>query len=590
MIILICLLFQFTEPPEWAQKAVWYQIFVERFHNGDPTNDPTLETIKGSWPHVQPDGWKVTPWTHDWYEQEDWAKEADLDFYTSVQLRRYGGDLNGVIQKLPYLADLGITAIYFNPLNDAPSLHKFDARHYHHIDVNFGSDPEGDLAAIATEDPADPSTWVWTMADLEFLDLIEKAHRLGIRVILDVSWNHTGMTFWAWKDILEKGKDSEFANWYDIDSFDPLTYTGWAGVRELPEFNQESGNLPDEVKEHIFAVTRRWMDPMGNGDLSYGLDGFRLDVAELVPMTFWREYRTFVRSINPDAYLVGEVWWEHWPYTMFDPAPWLQGDVFDAVMNYRWYKPSRSFFADAQPRVLTASDYVSHLDSVARNIPIANQRAMMNLTASHDSERFSTSIQNADLPYKYRMSPRETRAMRIDKPDAWTRQLQELILIHQFTYIGAPHIWNGDELGMWGADDPDMRKPIIWPELDFTPESTHPLGLPRARNEVEADMSLHSFYKTLIGIRRANSALTDGSIRYLTTGSDQRALAFVRETDGNTVLVVFNNALSMATLNVKGAPDGTYEDAIDGTPFQNSNGLMRIDIEAKRARILIRQP
>ncbi len=590
MVILIALLFQFSEPPEWAHQAVWYQIFVERFHNGDSSNDPTLKTIKGSWPQIQPEGWTVTPWTHDWYEQEKWAKEANFDFYTSVQLRRYGGDLKGVIQKLPYLADLGITAIYLNPLNDAPSLHKYDARHYHHIDVNFGSDPLGDLAAIATEDPSDPSTWVWTMADLEFLDLIEKAHRLGIRVILDVSWNHTGMTFWAWQDILEKGEDSKFAHWYTIDSFDPLTYTGWAGVPELPEFNQSSGNLPDDVKAHIFEVTRRWMDPMGNGNLDYGLDGFRLDVAELVPMAFWREYRTFVRSINPNAYLVGEVWWESWPDTMFDPAPWLQGDVFDAVMNYRWYKPSRSFFGDAQPRIHTTSEYVSHLDSVARGIPLANQRAMMNLTASHDSERFGTSIQNPNLPYKYRMSPRETRTMRIDKPDAWTRQLQELILIHQFTYIGAPHIWNGDEFGMWGADDPDMRKPIIWPELEFTPESTHPMGLPRARNEVVADMSLHAFYKTLISIRRMNPALTRGSVRYLTTGSDEQALAFLRETEGNTVLVVFNNALSEHALNVKGAPDGTYEDAIDGTPFQISGGSLDLKLEAKRARILIRQP
>lgn len=590
MVILIALFFQFSEPPDWAQQAVWYQIFVERFHNGDPTNDPTLETIQGSWPHVQPEGWGITPWTHDWYEQEVWAKEANLDFYTSVQLRRYGGDLTGVIKKLPYLADLGITAIYLNPLNDAPSLHKYDARHYHHIDVNFGSDPEGDMAAMATEDPSDPSTWVWTMADLEFLDLIEKAHRLGIRVILDVSWNHTGMTFWAWKDVVEKGKDSEFAHWYNIDSFDPLTYTGWAGVPELPEFDKSSGNLPDDVKAHIFAVTRRWMDPMGNGDLAYGVDGFRLDVAELVPKSFWREYRTFVRSINPDAYLVGEVWWEHWPESMLDPAPWLQGDVFDAVMNYRWYKPSRSFFGDAHPRIFTTSEYVSHLDSVARNIPMANRRALMNLTASHDSERFGTSILNSNLPYKYRMSPRETRTMRIDKPDAWTRQLQELILIHQFTYIGAPHIWNGDELGMWGADDPDMRKPIIWPELDFTPESTHPLGLPRARNEVVADMSLLSFYKILIGIRRENPALTKGALRYLITGSDQQALAFVRETDTNTVLVVFNNALSETTLNVKGAPDGIYEDAIDGTPFQISDGSLDIRLGAKRARILIRKP
>ena len=598
MIAIFLFLLQISEPPAWSHDAVWYQIFVERFHNGNPDNDPDLSTMRGSWPHLQPEGWTVTPWSHDWYERDEWAKASNLDFYTAVQLRRYGGDLKGVIDKLPYLADLGINAIYLNPLNDAPSLHKYDARNYHHIDVNFGPDPEGDLAAIATEDPGDPSTWVWTMADLEFLDLIEKAHRLGIRVILDVSWNHTGITFWAWQDVLKNGAKSRYADWYEIESFDPFSYKGWAGVPELPElkkFGAEGrkhgqpvpGTLHPDVRDHIFAVTRRWMDPYGDGRTEYGVDGFRLDVAELIPMGFWREYRTFVRSINKDAYLVGEVWWETWPDKMLDPGPWVKGDVFDAVMNYRWYKPTRSFFANAQPSVLTASQYVAHLDSVSRGIKTSTQRAMMNLTASHDSERFSTSILNADRRYKYRMSPRETPDLNVGPADAWTRRLQRLILIHQFTYIGAPHIWNGDEFGMGGADDPDMRKPILWPELSFEDERAHPFGKPRATVPARADMETHAFYKTLIAIRRGHPALRTGSLQYAQTSDPVNGLAYVRTAGDDRVIVVFNNAASATDMNVKGVPDGAYVDAVSGTPYRISGRSVSLKMDGKSALILI---
>lgn len=596
--LLLLFVLTVTEPPKWAQEAVWYQIFVERFHNADPTNDPTPESIRGSWPQMSPEGWAVTPWTQDWYRMDPWAEAAGLDFYTAVQLRRYGGDLQGVIDRLDYLADLGITALYLNPLNDAPSLHKYDARHYHHIDVNFGPDPAFDNALIATETPDDPSTWTWTLADLAFIDLIEQAHRRGIRVILDVSWNHTGKTFWAWKDVLEKGRESRYADWYEIESFDPFRYSGWAGVPELPELRKIGaegrvhgrpvpGNLHPEVKQHIFDVTRRWMDPNGDGDPSDGVDGFRLDVAELVPVAFWRDYNRFVKSINPDAYLVGEVWWDKWPDSMVDPAPWVNGPVFDAVMNYRWYMPTRSYFADALPRVHTASEYIHHLDSVARGQSPAVRRAMMNLTASHDTERFGTSILNSGNRYKYRMSPRETEAFRVDKPDAWTRRLQAMVLAHQFTYIGAPHIWNGDELGMWGGDDPDMRKPIIWPGMDFEDETAHPFGRPRKRDRVEADMAWHAHHKALIAIRRQNPALAWGDLVYKPTDDAQQALAYLRTHEGNRILVVFNNRSDDRDITTGGVPAGTYTDLMDGSTYRSDgSGRLRLPMEGKSARIL----
>lgn len=597
MSILLFLFLHLTPPPSWAQEAVWYQIFVERFHNGDPTNDPTAESIKGSWPHLSPDGWAVTPWTHDWYARDPWAEAAGLDFYTAVQLRRYGGDLQGVIDKLGHLADLGVNALYLNPLNDAPSLHKYDARSYHHIDVNFGPDPEWDNATIAAETPDDPSTWSWTLADLAFLDLIDQAHRRGMRVVLDVSWNHTGITFWAWQDVLKNGRNSRYADWYEIESFEPFRYTGWAGVRELPEWRKIGaegrvhgqpvpGNLHPDVKRHIFDVTRRWMDPNGDGDPSDGVDGFRLDVAELIPVGFWREYRQFVKSINPEAVLIGEVWWKDWPNTMLDPTPWLQGDVFDAVMNYRWYMPTRSYFADAHPRILSSSEYILHLDSVSRGMSVPTRRAMMNLTASHDTERFATSIQNAGNRYKYRMSPRETPGLRIDKPDEWTRRLQRLILVHQFTYVGAPHIWNGDEFGMWGADDPDMRKPIIWPELAFDDETAHPFGKARKRDAVRADLDWMAFVRSLIHIRKSHPALVKGDLAYKPTDDPEQALAYERRHDGETLVVVFRNRTDDGTLSVSGMKDGRYTDLLGGPDITVEGGRLTVHMEGKTALLL----
>ena len=148
--------------PDWAGDAIWYQIFVERFRNGDPSNDPTAHDIDGVTDQSPPKNWRPTPWTQDWYQQEPWAAATGKDFYGTVQFRRYGGDLQGVLDRLDYLQELGITALYLNPVNDAPSLHKYDARNYHHIDRNFGPDPRGDERRIAAENPTDPATWGWT--------------------------------------------------------------------------------------------------------------------------------------------------------------------------------------------------------------------------------------------------------------------------------------------------------------------------------------------------------------------------------------------------------------------------------------------
>ena len=531
--------------PAWAQEAVWYQIFVERFRNGDPTNDPSQDDLEGAWPHVRYAGWEPTPWGWDWYAQEPWAAESGDDFWLTVQKRRYGGDLAGVMEQLDYLADLGITAIYFNPINDAPSLHKYDARNYRHVDRNFGPDPVGDVAIMAAEDPADPTTWEWTSADSLFLSVVEAAHARGIRVILDYSWNHTGVEFWAWKDVLENGADSRFADWYEIESFDDpdtpedeFEYRGWAGVRELPELKKVGrpdgethgaieGTLHPEVRDHVFAVTRRWLDPDGDGDPSDGIDGFRLDVAEMVPLGFWREYRAFVRSINPDAYLVGEVWWQEWPERMYDPAPWLQGDVFDAVMNYRWYRPVRSLFAQAGQN-LTVTQAVDTLARAEQGFGVDHVRAQMNLTASHDSPRFATSIENP-FRYKFQVNPRENAGYDIGAPSTATKRIQRLILVQQATWVGAPHVWNGDEMGMWGADDPDVRKPLLWDDRTFETERAAPPGRTRTPDPVAADDGLRESYRAALGLRHAWSDLwVYGDTHVLVEDDLNRVLVYER--------------------------------------------------------------
>ncbi len=592
--------------PAWPENVVWYQIFVERFRNGDPTNDPTAHDIEGYSPEPIPPGWAPTPWTQDWYRQEPWAKATGKGFYGTVQARRYGGDLQGVLDRLDYLQTLGVTALFLNPVNDAPSLHKYDARNYAHIDRNFGPDPRGDEARMAAENPADPAAWKWTAADSLFLKLVHEVHRRGMRIIMDYSWNHTGTTFWAWRDVLAHQRQSRFADWYEIERFDnPATpdtnefaYRGWAGAQSLPEWKKIGrpagathgaieGNLVPGVRDLIFSVTRRWLDPNGDGDPSDGVDGFRLDVADVVPLGFWRDYRRFVRSINPEAYLVGEIWWEHWPDKMYDPAPWVGDDVFDAVMHYQWYAPTRRFFAGAPP-ALSASGYAASLDSLGIGISPAHQRAMMNLTASHDTPRFSTSIYNPGFN-KYHATPREDPAYKIDRPDERTRRIETLILVQQFTYIGAPHIWNGDEVGMWGADDPDERKPLVWGDLRDEDEITHPFGRARHRDRVVPDTAQFRVYQELIALRKAHLRLfAEGSVGWLLTDDARHLLAYERVLGEQRAIVAFNN--SDAPQDVSVAAEGQYRQAYPaGSTVGAVGGTLVTRLPPRTARVWIRE-
>lgn len=564
--------------PEWPQQAIWYQIMVERFRNGDPANDPTPADMTGSDPAFIPESWTVTPWGHDWYAQEPWLNEAPVEnFYHKIQLRRYGGDLQGVLDKLDYIRKLGVNAIYFNPLNDAPSLHKYDARYYHHIDRNFGPDPRGDAALMASENPGDPATWTWTQADKLFLRVVDECHKRGIRVILDYSWNHTGTDFWAIHDLRKNGPRSAYSDWYNIISYDdPATpadefdYEGWAGYKGLPVVKKDiqpaddkempfEGNLVSQsFKDHVYQVTARWLDPNGDGDPSDGIDGFRLDVAGELPMGFWRDYRGFVKNINPDAYLIGEIWWLKWPETMLDPEIYLRGDQFDAVMNYRWYRLARGLFSQGEP-AYTPSAFVREYLAISENIGQDYNLAMMNVAASHDTERLSTSLFNKTL-YKYQARPTDNPAYKTWKPDAGTRQTQELLLLHQYTFPGAPHIWNGDEVGMWGGDDPDCRKPLVWEDLTYEPEKASLLAdQPLRVDTVAPDLELYNYYARLGAMRLAEPALQSGELRFLFADDELGTFAYERILENDRLLVAFNLSDRENRISLPAQAGETYE-------------------------------
>ena len=547
----------FDQPPAWAREAIWYQIFVERFYNGNQANNPTPITSDNALIDPLPDDWSLTDWGHNWYKQEPWAKKTGLDFYRTIQMRRYGGDLDGVLQKIAYLKDLGINAIYFNPINDAPSLHKYDARHYHHIDVTFGDDPIGDLKIMASEDHNNPETWQWTSADKKFLNLVKILHQEGIKVILDFSWNHTGNNFWAFKDVEKNLDKSPYKDWYHARFIQDeksgqtrFEYDGWFGIKNLPELRKVDadvkvfghpyeGNLHPEVKAHIFAVCKRWMDPNGDGKFKDGIDGMRLDVAEHVPLGFWRDFRKFVRSINPEFYLVGENWWTNWPDELMDPAPWVKGDVFDAVMHYQWFKIARGYFAQPDDK-LNLDQFKRQTDSIFLKYPPATQQAMMNLASSHDSPRLLSSFFNINK-YKFKNKPPEDNQYRTQKPGIITYYRTKLFLLHQFTFVGAPHIWNGDEMGMFGADDPDNRKPLTWPEIEFEIETQCPYSAYKYEEKPEFDRNMFEFYKSLIKLRKSDRTFVYGSYQMTDLAPNKNILAYYRTTNENKYLIIFNN-------------------------------------------------
>ncbi len=580
-------IYDISHPPEWSKNVTWYQIFVERFFNGDKTNDPTPFTANSPAVNMlMPEDWSITPWTQNWYKKEPWQSTLGLNFNASMQYRRFGGDLQGVLDKMDYLQSLGITALFINPVNDAPSLHKYDARNYHHIDVNFGPDPAGDIKLIASENPEDPTTWQWTTADKMFLQLINEAHRRNMKIIMDYSWNHVGTTFWAWQDVLKNQEKSPYKNWFEIKSFDDastpqneFTYSGWANVNSLPEIKKVNittprvsgfpyeGDLEKDIKHHIFDVTKRWLAP--NGDTTKGIDGFRLDVADQVGMVFWRDFRKYVRSIKRDTYLVGEIWWIEYPDRLMDPSPYTSGDVFDAVMFYQVYRPARYFFAKTDYEI-DARQLKDSLEFQWNRLRAETRYAMMNVSSSHDAPRLLTDFYNTNK-YKYRASPHDDPLYKTGIPDDETYSRLKLYLVHLFTTMGAPDIWNGEEMGMTGAFDPDNRKPLWWKDSIFENERVNNFQPGKDTFEkVGFNQKQFDLYKNLIKIRNDNQVLRTGSFEFLFT--EGKRLAYKRKDASGEIIVMFNvqNKPGEFHFNYK----GKYTDLLTGRELCGRNFIL----------------
>lgn len=569
--LLICW-FLFTpiigSTPEWAQDAIWYQIFPDRFFNGDTTNDPTITNIVGTWPWKIQTDWQISPWTSDWYTFQPWEIKNGQDFRYQFQLRRYGGDLQGILAKLDYLQTLGVNAIYLNPVFDSPSSHKYGAAYYHHIDCNFGPDPDGDRQIIASEDPADPSTWQWTAADKLFLQLVREIHSRGMYIIIDGVFNHVGLTFWAFQDVIQNKGKSPYYNWFVIEgsklkdwsvnndfqdlpelfakNYGSLRYKGW--VADLPTFRQDSLGPVEPIRQHLFAVTKRWMDPNNDGNPDDGIDGWRLDVAERVQINFWSLFGAWVRDINPDAYLTGEVWWEDWwQGKMYNAAPWLTNNRFDAVMNYRFGDAMFAFFID-QKNKITPSQLDIRLEKVRKEYPPDTKFVLQNVLGSHDTERFASALVNPNRIIDHANNTWYNREFNIRKPNQQERDIQRAILAFQFAYVGAPYIYYGDEAGMWGADDPDCRKPMIWPDFSYDPETSHFCDrLPdcngsRPKDEVFFNEDLFHYYQSLCQLRMNNTILRKGDYKTILIDDNNGLFGFERSLAGNRIWAIFNSS------------------------------------------------
>jgi glycosidase len=401
----------------WVEDAIFYQIFPDRFYNGNFKNDPPSVAKWGSSP------------TRD---------------------NLFGGDLEGIKKKLPYLKEIGINAIYLNPIFKAGTNHKYDTWDYYEVDPMFGS--KGDL-----------------------LNLIKEVHKLKMKIILDGVFNHCGDGFWAFRDVKEKGICSGYHNWFVINgdniSEKPLNYQTAGGAKYLPKFNYNN----KLVREYILRVAEYWTKEAE-------IDGWRIDIPWKVPMDFWQIFRKKVKEINPDAYIVGEIW--------RDATPWIKGNTFDGVMNYRLRDLVIDFFIKDS---IDAEDFDYEL-LYLRELHNLNAYVMLNLLSSHDVPRILTVANN---------------------------NIKRLIVsvVFLMTYIGVPMIYYGDEVGMVGENDPDCRRTMIWDKSLWNKE-------------------INDIYRKLIRFRMEHESLRSGSFKTLLVFN--RLYAYQRLKGPDTVIIVLN--------------------------------------------------
>jgi len=514
--------------PQWAMGAVIYQIMVDRFYNGDPTNDVLdNEYIYIGQPTTQVKQWDEPP--------------------ASMDVRRfYGGDLAGVLQKLDYLQALGVEVIYFNPLFVSPSNHKYDIQDYDYIDPHLGVvlDDEGELLSDEKKLNKDATRYqsrVTSFRNLQasnqlFIELVEQMHQRGMKVIIDGVFNHCGsFNKWMDRERIYEGKqgykdgafishNSDYRSYFrffkeeDEDWPYNTNYDGWWAHDTLPKLNYESGPL---LPNYILSIARKWVSP------PYNCDGWRLDVAADLGYSndynhkFWKRFREVVKTANPEALILAE----HYG----DPADWLQGDEWDTIMNYdAFMEPVSWFFTgmDKHSDQMRRDDLLGNADSFVRSI-VHNMAAMptpslyvsMNQLSNHDHSRFLTRTNGKAGRVDYWGSKAAGEGINL-------AVMREAVLF-QFTWLGAPTIYYGDEAGVVGFTDPDNRR-------------TYPWG--------HENKTLIAYHRDLIRIHRDSSALRTGSLCVLWW--EQGFVSFARFNEEEQYVIAINHNRSYKEVRI----------------------------------------
>lgn len=553
--------------PTWSKGVVWYQIFPERFRNGDPSNDPKAIDQRGAYPFNDSSAFQIHPWGSDWYQLQPYEQQNGRNVGYNIQRRRYGGDLQGILDKLDYLQTLGVNALYLTPIFWSPSSHKYDALCYHHVDPTFGPDPEGDKKLMATENPLKMETWVWTKADLLALKLIDEVHKRKMHIIFDGVFNHLGARSFAFQDVEKNQQASPYADWFMVKSWrdaqkgTKFEYNGWFGVKTLPELKEDSTGIVAGPKQYIFNATQRWMNPMNKG-AAHGIDGWRLDVAYDVGHPFWKSWRKWVRTLNPQAYMTAEL-----VYPIEKTRPYLRGDEFDATMNYNFTFAVHDFFVQ-EKKAATVTQFDKQLRELREAFGPGVALNMQNLVDSHDATRIASAVANpdgkqmADWGNYFNWSQKGNNpSYNARKPTPEQRQMQKLIAAFQLLYLGSPMIFYGDEAGLWGSNDPDCRKPMLWASQQYAPETHNPDQTQHAPDAVGFDPALFAWYQKFIGLRQRSAAIRLGRYTTVATDDARQLYAFRRTLGKEDVLVVLNRGRQPATFTNAVLASRKYRDA-----------------------------
>ena len=499
--------------PAWAKGAVQYQIFTDRFCNGDETGD----VREGEYVYA---GAPVR-------RAADWDAPPEIGDYRCF----YGGDLPGVAQKLDYLQSLGVETLYFNPIFVSPSSHKYDTQDYDHVDPHFAPLARDGDYGVRTTDSANLAA-----ADDFFARLCAEIHRRGMRIILDGVFNHCG-SFHRWMDreglYHDAGRpgafgdpNSPYRGYFNFQS--DSEYEAWWGVETLPKLNYENSGA---LCEEIFRVAEKWASP------PYCIDGWRLDVGADLGHSreynhlFWKEFRRRVKAVNPDVLLLSE----HYG----DPSEWLRGDEWDSVMNYDAFMEPLTFFLTGMEK---HSDYrrddlyqngpafFAAMRENASRLPTSSLQCAMNELSNHDHSRFLTRTNG-------HVGRLDSAGSAAAAQDVRPGVMREAVLV-QMTWPGAPTIYYGDEAGQVGWTDPDNRR-------------TYPWG--------REDQSLIALHRALTGLRARLPLLRCGSVQALSAGAGY--IAYARFDESGLAAVVCNNADASQTvplpLRAAGVPDGT---------------------------------